>query len=93
VGISLKRLDIILYDLSSKRAAKMATAAKTKYDETIDEIMDGIAKHLSSLPADERRKRIKAAASYSFEPQPRRSKTSIRRNGTGRALVRRRAAK
>jgi hypothetical protein len=53
----------------------MATATKNKYEETIDEIMDGIAEHLSSLPEDERRKRIKAAASYSFEPQPRRSKT------------------
>ena len=71
----------------------MATATKTKYEETIDEIMDGIAKHLSSLPEDERRKRIKAAASYAFEPQPRRSKTSTRRNGTGRSLVLRRASK
>ena len=71
----------------------MATATKTKYEETIDEIMDGIAKHLSSLPEDERRKRIKAAASYSFEPQPRRPKTSSRRNGTGRSLALRRAAK
>jgi len=48
----------------------MATATKTKYEETIDEIMDGIAQHLSSLPEGERRKRIKAAASYSFEPVP-----------------------
>jgi hypothetical protein len=76
-----------------KVLAKMATATKSKLDETIDEIMDGIAKHLSSLPEDERGKRIKAAASYSFEPQPRRSKTSTRRNGTGHSLVRRRAAK
>jgi len=71
----------------------MATLPKTKYEETIDEIMDGIAKHLSSFPEDERKKRIKAAASYSFEAQPRRSRTSTRRTGTGRSLVPRRAAK
>jgi len=75
------------------RLVKMTIATKTKYEETIDEIMDGIAKHLSSLPEDERRKRIKAAASYSFESQPRRSKTSTRRSGTGRSLVLRRASK
>jgi hypothetical protein len=46
----------------------MATATKTRYEQTIDEIMDGIAMHLSSLPEDERRERIKAAASYSFQP-------------------------
>jgi hypothetical protein len=71
----------------------MATATKTKYEETIDEIMDGIAEHLSSLPEDERKKRIKAAASYSFEPRPRLTRTSTRRSGTGRSLVPRRASK
>jgi len=39
----------------------MAKATKSKYEETIDEIMDGIAQHLSSLPRDERRNRIRAA--------------------------------
>lgn len=57
-----ERWDVARYGAFSKGLQEMATATKTKYEETIDEIMDGIAKHLSSLPEDEIRKRIKAAA-------------------------------
>jgi hypothetical protein len=71
----------------------MATATKSKYEQIIDEIMEGMAEHLDSLPEAERRKRITDAASYSFDARRPHSKTSIPKNGTGRSHARRRASK
>jgi len=58
----------------------MTMAIKTKYEETIDEIMDGIAKHLSSLPEDGKEEnqgrcilffRISATAVQNFDSKKR----------------------
>jgi hypothetical protein len=69
----------------------MPTPTKTIDEVKIDEIMEELAEHLRSLPEDERKQRIKAAASYSFEPLPPQPRISTPRSGPGRPLVPRRA--
>ncbi len=66
----------------------MATEKKSKYDRILDEMMDSIASHLESLPEKERRRRIKAVATYSFDAPRQHPRTSTLRNGTARSLKR-----
>ena len=61
-------------------------ATGTKNVDALDAMVDSIAEHLESLPAEEQRTRIKAFVSRrSSKPRPA-SKTLIPRNETVRSL-------
>lgn len=60
----------------------MEISTKTKYEETLEEIMDKIADDLASVPEPERSERIKAAVDYGTQRWP--SKKEPRNDGNRR---------
>jgi len=54
----------------------MTNATKTKYEEILDGMVDDLTDHLESLPKEERIKRVKAVAAYSFDAPQRSARAS-----------------